>query len=124
VANNRKPQDNNAPATDELRGGTQGGGTGVPVVSNTPGGTNALSPTGAARPIGATPEPPTGDREAANRQDPQRIDDRPTRPSESAAKQWARDEANVQGSHSGIDEGNPRQIPENAPTPDGRTGND
>lgn len=124
MANNRKPQDNNVPA-NELRGGTQGGGTGVPVVSNTPGGTNALSPTGAARPIAAGSEPPTGDKAAAERQDPHRIGEGGrTQPSESAVKQRARDEANVQGSHSGLDEGNPRQIPENAPNPDGRTGND
>ena len=47
-----------------------------------------------------------------------------TRESADVATQRARDEVDVAGSRSGTDEGNPRQIPEDAPTPDGRTGND
>jgi hypothetical protein len=126
VANN-KNQEANTNNDDNLRGGTQGGGATAaqPQIANAPGGTNSLSPSGSARPLGRVPEPPTGDKFSAGRQDPQRaLGDGPTKESESAAKQRARDDANVEGSTSGIDEGNPRQIPEDAPTADGRTGND
>jgi len=119
-----KPKDNSG--ANNLRGGTEGGGA-APLggASGTSGGTNALTPTGASHPIGRTPEPPTGDKAAAERQDPHRsVQDERTRPSPDEAAQRARDDANVEGSTSGIDQDNPRQIPENAPTPDGRTGND
>jgi hypothetical protein len=127
VAKNTKKDQNNAGTdTGDLRGGTQGAGT-APVVQpgGTPGGTNSLTPTGGSHPAGRIPEPPTGDKAAAERQDPHRsVQDERTRPSPDAAAQRARDDADVEGSTSGVDEGNPRQIPEDAPTPDGRTGND
>lgn len=110
---------------DNLRGGTQGGAAGsTPQPANTPGGTNSLSPTGSARPLGRVPEPPSGDKESDERQDPQRaLEDGRTKESTSAAKQRARDDIDVEGSESGIDEDNPRQIPEDAPS-DGDTEND
>jgi|GEM_PF-5004703 len=109
---------------EELRGGTQGGAAPAPQVGNSPGGTNSLSPAGTARPLGHTAEPPTGDKEADERQDPQRaVEGGRTKPSASAAAQRARDEANVAGSESAIDMDNPRQIPEDAPTPDESTDN-
>ena len=116
----------NDKAKDNLQGGTQG----APASSlirpgGDPGGTNSLSPAGTARPAGRTPEPPTGDKAAAERQDPKRgLEGGRTKPSPDEVAQRARDAANVTGSTSGVDEGNPRQIPEDAPTPDGRTGND
>ncbi|MBN9118505.1 MAG: hypothetical protein J0I06_04985 [Planctomycetes bacterium] len=122
---NDKSTDQNA-ANDELRGGTESAPA-APFVQpgGAPGGTNALSPSGTARPTGRGPEPPTGDKAAAERQDPHRLArDARTQPSPGAAAQRARDDAQVEGSRSGIDEGNPRQIPEDAPDPDGRTGND
>jgi hypothetical protein len=112
-------------STDNLKGGTQGGPT-APYIQpgGPPGGTNALTPSGTSH-VGREPEPPTGDKEAAERQDPQRIaQDERNRPSPDAAAQRAREDAEVQGSQSGVDEGNPRQIPPDAPTPDGRTGTD
>src|SRR4051812_43043945 len=115
----KKPNDQNAPHSDDaLRGGTQGDGVAPPVSGGQPGGTNALTPSGGSHPAGRAAEPPTGDKAAAERQDPQRIDGGRTTPSESAVKQRARDEANVEGSTSGIDADNPRQIPEDAPNPD------
>jgi hypothetical protein len=99
-------------------------GTNTPLTGQ-PGGTNALSPSGGSHPTGHAGEPPTGDKAAAERQDPNRaVEEGRTMPSPSAAAQRARDEVNVAGSRSGTDEGNPRQIPEDAPNPDGRTGND
>jgi hypothetical protein len=121
---------NNSKPADDLRGGTQTGGSQSAVgqaASNLgqPGGTNALSPTGTARPAGHAPEPPTGDKAAAERQEPaDALSGGRTHESASAAKQRARDDADVTGSTSGIDADNPRQIPEDAPNPDGRTGSD
>ena len=120
------PKQPHGPDTaDDLRGGTQGGGATPAAPGGAPGGTNAISPTGSARPLGHPPEPPTADKAGAERQDPHRaVEGGRTRPSPGAAAQRARDEADVEGSRSGFDEGNPRQIPPDAPTPDGRTGND
>src|SRR3954463_12649351 len=61
-------------ADDNLQGGTQGAPA-SPLMQpgGAPGGTNALSPAGTARPQGHTPEPPTGDKAAAERQDPHRL---------------------------------------------------
>jgi hypothetical protein len=90
-----------------------------------PGGTNALSPTGGSHPDGHPGEPPTGDKASAERQAPARaVEGGRTQPSESVAAQRARDEVDVPGSRSGVNEGAARPIPEDAPTPDGRTGND
>jgi hypothetical protein len=119
--------DRNAPQSDDagLRGGTQTGGA-PPLLQpgGAPGGTNALTPVGGSHQDRAT-EPPTGDKAAAERQDPHRaVEGGRTKPSPDEAAQRARDDADVEGSTSGIDEGNPRQIPEDAPTPDGRSGND
>lgn len=72
-----------------------------------PGGTNALTPTGGSH-VGATPEPPTGDEAAAEREDPHRIEGERTKPSPEVAAQRARDEADVSGSTSGVDAGNPK----------------
>jgi hypothetical protein len=123
---NKKDQGANTNSNDHLRGGTQGGSTSAqPQPANAPGGTNSLSPSGSARPLGRTPEPPTGDKASAERQAPERaVEGGRTKESASAAKQRARDDADVKGSESGIDADNPRQIPEDAPAPDGRTGND
>ncbi len=92
--------------------------------ANQPGGTNSLTPTGGSHQE-REPEPPTGDKAAADRQDPQRaLSDNRTTQSPDVIAQRARDDAQVEGSTSGVDANSPRQIPENAPTPDGRTGND
>lgn len=94
-------------------------------LTGTQGGTNSMTPAGASHPNGRPAEPPTGDKAAAERQDPKRtLEGGRLQESPSVAAQRARDDANVAGSRSGVDEGNPRQIPESAPTPDGRTGND
>jgi hypothetical protein len=117
-----KPKDRNATPDDagELRGGTQGGSAAPLAQPGGPaGGTNALSPTGTARP-GTVPEPPTGDKSADERQDPHRaVEGGRTKPSPDEAKQRARDEAGVapEASRPGHDEGNPRQIPPDAPPP-------
>src|SRR4051812_40598632 len=92
---------------------------------NEPGGTNSLTPAGGSHQGGRRPEPPTGDKSAAEREDPESgLSGGRTRPSPDEIAQRARDEANVTGASSGIDAGNSRQIPEDAPNPDGRTGND
>jgi hypothetical protein len=123
VAKKNKKQNTNA--DDPLRGGTQPTGTPPAQPDTSAGGTNALSPTGTARPTGHPAEPPTGDKASAARQDPYRaVEDGRTQPSPSVAAQRARDDADVEESTSGIDENSPRQIPENAPTADGRNGND
>ncbi len=125
MTKNQNEQHDNADAADGLRGGTQTDGTSALIrPGGDPGGTNSLTPTGTSHPAGHAAEPPTGDKAAAERQDPQRIEGGRTAPSESAVKQRARDEANVEGSTSGIDADSPRQIPTDAPNPDGRTGND
>jgi len=114
---------NQPPPDDGLRGGTQGGGI-APQQGHPPGGTNALTPSGGSHP-GHAPEPPTGDKSAADREDPQRaLAGNRTKQSPDVIAQRARDAANVEGSSTGVDEGNPRQIPEDAPAADGRTGND
>jgi hypothetical protein len=104
-----------------LRGGTQAGGTPQTAPpGGPPGGTNALSPTGTARPMGRPPEPPTPDKAADERQDPHRaVEGGRTRPSPDEGKLRARDEADIppEESRSGHDENNPRQIPEDAPPP-------
>ena len=97
----------------------------TPPLTGTPGGTNAITSAGGSHPTGHPAEPPTGDKAAAERQDPHRVmEGGRTTESADVAAQRARDAAHVAGSRSGVDEGNPRQIPEDAPTPDGRTGGD
>jgi hypothetical protein len=118
------PNDQNpTPPDDEtgLRGGTQTGGA-APLIQpgGQPGGTNALSPAGAARPVGKVPEPPTADKSADEREDPHRaVEGGRTKPSPGAAAQRARDDADVppDESRSGHDENSPRQIPPDAPPP-------
>jgi hypothetical protein len=118
VANRRTPDDTQTSdkGTDQLRG--TAGGEEPPILTGTPGGTNALSPTGAGRPLGVAPAAPSGDRESVRRQDAARsVSDDRDRDSESVGRQRARDEADVGGSHSGVDLDSPRQIPEDAPDP-------
>lgn len=115
----------NDPKKDDLRGGTQGGGAPLVDTDNPPGGTNALTPAGGSHQAGRAPEPPTGDKAAAERQDATgAVSGGRTKPSPDVAAQNARDDADVSGSTSGVDADSPRQIPEDAPAPDGRTGND
>lgn len=113
------------PTGSELRGGTQTGTAPVVQPGNSPGGTNALTPSGGSHQGGRVKEPPTGDKSAAERQDPERAlsDDRTTQSADVIA-QRAREDATAEGSSSGVDADSPRQIPEDAPAPDGRTGSD
>jgi hypothetical protein len=119
--NKKKGNSSPPPNADQLRGGTQGG-TSAPAGTSggPPGGTNALSPTGTARPQGHPTEPPNANKEGERRQDPQRaVEEGRTKPSPEAAAQQARDEADIplEESQSGHDQGNPRQIPPDAPLP-------
>lgn len=101
-----------------LRGGTQTGGPAAAAhpLTGTPGGTNALSPAGGAHPTAGASEPPTAEKAAADREDPHRgLGEGRTRPSPDVAAQRARDAAHVPGSRSGVDEDNPKQIPDDRP---------
>jgi hypothetical protein len=118
VANRRTPDDTQTSnkGTDQLRG--TAGGEEPAILTGMPGGTNALSPNGAGRPVGVAPAAPSGDRESVRRQDSARsVSDGRTKDSESVGRQRARDEADVEGSQSGVDLDSPRQIPEDAPDP-------
>lgn len=105
----------------ELRGGTQtGGGEAAPLppIGIGSGGTNSLNPVGTSRPLGHPPEPPNADKSADERDDPARaFEGGRTRPGHDVAAQRARDAVHVPGTHSGENEGDPRQIPEDAPLP-------
>jgi len=119
--NKKKRNSSQRSGTDQLRGGTEAGNkpvTGTP--GGPPGGTNALSPTGTARPLGHPTEPPNANKAGERRQDPQHaVEEGRTKPSPEAAAQQAREEADIppEESQSGHDQGNPRQIPPDAPLP-------
>jgi hypothetical protein len=117
MANGNTPAGNGG-----LRGGTQGGGGQAPLAQTgtLPGGNNAVQPSGGPRPKGTNGDPPDREEEGARRDDLYRVfEDDSRKPSEAAATQQARDDANVPPdvSRSGVDEGNPRQIPPDRPTP-------
>lgn len=105
-----------------LMGGTEGSGTPHPEVNGQPqpGGTSMISPAGSVRPQGRTPEPPNGNKSALVREDPYAaLEGGRNHPSPSAAKQQAREMADIPASlsHSGYNEGDERQISPDAPLP-------
>ena len=105
--------DQNDKAQSDLRGGTQGGaGPGsLPSVGGTSGGTNSISPTGAsqrdqgpAAPPGGAPPDNRGTANQAKQDAEAAFEDghmqpspqaKSRRPSGTEAKQWARDDADV-----------------------------
>jgi len=113
---------NTTQETDELRGGTQGGGNAPLANTGTPpGGTNALTATGGSHPTGGAVQHSGGTR-TESRNEPEELFEGSRKPSHATAKQRARDEADVDTTH-GLPAapGNPRQQEETDPNGTGQT---
>lgn len=80
---------------DDLKGGTEGGGGAAqPNVGGPTGGTNSLSPTGPVQPDRGPPDQ-RGTANQAKQDAEAAFEDRSRHPSATEAKQWARDDADV-----------------------------
>jgi len=92
----KKQTDQNAtphPAEgDMLQGGTQGGGKSSVQVGGVPGGTNSISPAG---PVQSDRDYDTGGTRTDSREDAEELFEGSRKPSESEAKQHARDAADA-----------------------------
>jgi hypothetical protein len=117
----KNTKDPNA-AQDQLRGGTEGGGNAanLPNVGGPAGGTNSISPQGGNH-VGR-PEQHGGGTRTESRHEPEELFDGSRKPSHAAAKQTARDDADV-NTTSGIPSapGNPKQHDETDPTGQSRS---